>query len=370
MPKHLTEKDLVVSSSQPISPKQDCIWINTDSGLIQVFLNNQWVHLGYYNTLEVDSKIADLNISLNKLYSNKVDKVPGKVLSSNNFTTILKKKLDGIEDGANKYIHPNGDGYLHMTTDQKTRWIENDTNIENLNRTKGDDVKLENSHLNLYSNGRLISSVDIPYLSDIHNINTKIESFKKEFLDEAFTDFGFGYMLECTNTLEGVVKNVIVRGIEETEYEQNVYTITSSNADSSITQTYEVMLDKSLRKKGNVYDTIQLVDDRYCAVYRVDKPTDEPEIIELGRDIDLSLKNIKTFNKFTRISVESLHSQSEIKARVASTLITNILNMFVSVQGFDEQLRLLEFAAMTMSLNLKDIEDKIDNIVGGNENGE
>ncbi len=39
--------------------------------------------------------------------SNKVDKVQGKVLSKNDFTDAYKSKLAGIENGANKYIHPN-----------------------------------------------------------------------------------------------------------------------------------------------------------------------------------------------------------------------------------------------------------------------
>lgn len=36
----------------------------------------------------------------------KVDKVTGKGLSTNDFTTTLKNKLDGIEAEANKYTHP------------------------------------------------------------------------------------------------------------------------------------------------------------------------------------------------------------------------------------------------------------------------
>ena len=36
----------------------------------------------------------------------KVDKVEGKQLSSNDYTTAEKNKLDGIAAGANKYIHP------------------------------------------------------------------------------------------------------------------------------------------------------------------------------------------------------------------------------------------------------------------------
>ena len=38
--------------------------------------------------------------------TDKVDKVEGKILSSNDYTTIDKNKLAGIADGANKYIHP------------------------------------------------------------------------------------------------------------------------------------------------------------------------------------------------------------------------------------------------------------------------
>ena len=36
----------------------------------------------------------------------KVDKVDGKGLSSNDYTTAEKDKLGGIAAGANKYVHP------------------------------------------------------------------------------------------------------------------------------------------------------------------------------------------------------------------------------------------------------------------------
>lgn len=38
--------------------------------------------------------------------SNKVDKVEGMGLSTNDYTSAEKKKLSGIADGANKYVHP------------------------------------------------------------------------------------------------------------------------------------------------------------------------------------------------------------------------------------------------------------------------
>lgn len=43
---------------------------------------------------------------MNTALSSKVDKVSGKGLSTNDFTTALLNKLNGIEDGANKYVLP------------------------------------------------------------------------------------------------------------------------------------------------------------------------------------------------------------------------------------------------------------------------
>ena len=45
---------------------------------------------------------------------NKVDKVAGKQLSTNDYTSADKTKLSGIEENANKYIHPSSDGNKHV----------------------------------------------------------------------------------------------------------------------------------------------------------------------------------------------------------------------------------------------------------------
>ena len=44
----------------------------------------------------------------------KVDKVTGKGLSTNDFTAALLKKLNGIAEGANKYVHPTDSGNKHI----------------------------------------------------------------------------------------------------------------------------------------------------------------------------------------------------------------------------------------------------------------
>lgn len=48
--------------------------------------------------------------------SGKVDKVDGKGLSTNDYTTTEKNKLNGIESGANKYVHPGSGTNPHGTT--------------------------------------------------------------------------------------------------------------------------------------------------------------------------------------------------------------------------------------------------------------
>ena len=56
------------------------------------------------NTSDVNKPVSK---ATQTALNNKVDKVSGKGLSTNDYTTTEKSKLEGIEDGANKYTHPN-----------------------------------------------------------------------------------------------------------------------------------------------------------------------------------------------------------------------------------------------------------------------
>ena len=94
---------------------------------------------GTYNTLkELETAIknnADVATALNSAIGNKVDKVSGKGLSTNDFTSALLSKLNGITEGATKveasstngnikingtdtkvYTHPTGAGNNHLPT--------------------------------------------------------------------------------------------------------------------------------------------------------------------------------------------------------------------------------------------------------------
>ena len=63
--------------------------------------------------------------------NNKVDKVEGKGLSSNDFTTTEKNKLAGIAAGANNYSHPTSSGNKHIpaggSAGQILRWSSDGT---------------------------------------------------------------------------------------------------------------------------------------------------------------------------------------------------------------------------------------------------
>lgn len=66
----------------------------------------------YYTESEVDTKL-----------SSKVDKVSGKGLSTEDYTTTEKTKLAGIETGANKYIHPSTHSASMITESTERRFV-------------------------------------------------------------------------------------------------------------------------------------------------------------------------------------------------------------------------------------------------------
>lgn len=61
-------------------------------------------------------------VEVENLLNNKVDKVSGKGLSTNDFTAAYKTKLDGIAANANNYVHPNDANTRHVTDAQISSW--------------------------------------------------------------------------------------------------------------------------------------------------------------------------------------------------------------------------------------------------------
>lgn len=79
------------------------------------------------------------------LLSNKVDKVSGKGLSTNDFTSAYKTKLDGIATGANKYVHPNDSNTRHVTDAQIASWDSKASGTHNHNSSQITDATSANT---------------------------------------------------------------------------------------------------------------------------------------------------------------------------------------------------------------------------------
>ncbi|MFU0833869.1 MAG: hypothetical protein ACFWUC_13160 [Oscillospiraceae bacterium] len=67
----------------------------------------------------------DFAATVTNLLAQKVDKVAGKGLSTEDFTTVEKEKLAGIEEGANKYIHPSAHPASMITESSSRRFVSN-----------------------------------------------------------------------------------------------------------------------------------------------------------------------------------------------------------------------------------------------------
>lgn len=74
----------------------------------------------------------DFAATITTALSKKVDKVDGKQLSTEDYTTADKNKLAGIQDNANKYVHPTTHPATMITTDSTHEFVE-DGDISNWN---------------------------------------------------------------------------------------------------------------------------------------------------------------------------------------------------------------------------------------------
>lgn len=86
-------------------PKADAAQEN----ILYLVMNTTTKHYDIYAKIKgsSDSYTMELLDDTTVDLSGKVDKVAGKGLSTNDYTTAEKTKLAGIAEGANKYVHPN-----------------------------------------------------------------------------------------------------------------------------------------------------------------------------------------------------------------------------------------------------------------------
>jgi hypothetical protein len=104
-------------SSRANDVYDEYIWMVTTEKTGWEFLGNKHVEVdltGYYNKTQVDKAIEGVEGRTTSALALKVDKVEGKQLSTNDYTTSEKNKLQGVAANANNYVHPTTAGNKHI----------------------------------------------------------------------------------------------------------------------------------------------------------------------------------------------------------------------------------------------------------------
>lgn len=104
-------------SSRTNDVYDEYIYLITEQKTGWEFLGNKHVDVNlkdYYTKAEVDETIEGVEGRTTSALALKVDKVEGKQLSTNDYTTSEKNKLQGIAANANNYTHPTTAGNKHL----------------------------------------------------------------------------------------------------------------------------------------------------------------------------------------------------------------------------------------------------------------
>lgn len=91
----------IIESYTAPNPREYTYWVDLASdpnkGVIKYFKGNgKWAAVNDQTNDDQSKDIAQLTTSVNELSANKVDKVSGKGLSTNDYTTADKNKLAGL----------------------------------------------------------------------------------------------------------------------------------------------------------------------------------------------------------------------------------------------------------------------------------
>lgn len=104
-------------SSRANDVYDEYIYLITEQKTGWEFLGNKHVDVNlkdYYTKVEVNEAIEGVEGRTTSALALKVDKVDGKQLSTNDYTTSEKNKLQGIATNANNYTHPTTAGNKHL----------------------------------------------------------------------------------------------------------------------------------------------------------------------------------------------------------------------------------------------------------------
>lgn len=126
---------IAINETFPVANQEAALKANVEVGDIVILstpVNNVTTFICIKNSGSTfDEKFKPLMSStdsvtkgeLNAALNNKVDKVSGKQLSTNDYTTAEKNKLAGIENNANHYVHPPKHSPSEISTDGNNRFV-------------------------------------------------------------------------------------------------------------------------------------------------------------------------------------------------------------------------------------------------------
>ncbi|GAA0735893.1 gp53-like domain-containing protein [Clostridium oceanicum] len=107
----------------------------------------------------VESKFDDITKSIETVKSSKVDKVSGKGLSTQDYTTAEKQKLSAIASGANRYTHPNTHPATIISQDATHRFVS-DSEKNNWNGKASRSHRHSSADINQDSSHRFVTDSD------------------------------------------------------------------------------------------------------------------------------------------------------------------------------------------------------------------
>lgn len=124
-------------------------------------------HIDVDDALSAESVNPVQNKIVKAALDEKVAKEEGKGLSSNDYTTAEKTKLEGIEDGANNYTHPDSHAATMITEDATHRFATDDEKTSWNGKIDSSTKGQANGVATLDENG-LIPSTQLPsYVDDV-----------------------------------------------------------------------------------------------------------------------------------------------------------------------------------------------------------
>ena len=165
-----------LQSTQPLNTS--VLWLDTSraKGILKMFFKGSWVPIGDESG-EIDDIVRQLQEladtvedyggdieQISEGLNEKVDKVPGKQLSTNDLTAELLEKLNGIEKGAQKNTVTSVAGRTGAVTLTKSDVGLN--NVTNDAQVKRSEMGVANGVATLDANGKLVTS-QIPEVVEI-----------------------------------------------------------------------------------------------------------------------------------------------------------------------------------------------------------